>query len=135
MRRRRLLLGAGLLAVLGLAAALFFFLIPGPRTNNISPTSWMSLRSSMTERDVEVALGGPAGDYRTVSGKWPEFGYLFKSEKFTNREKKTRRLWYTDEWCVTVWFDGQGRFASAELREAVPKPVSYRDRIRDLFPW
>ena len=62
MRRRRLLLGSGALALLGLAGMLVVtqLLRAGPA---ITPASYERIREGMTEAEVEAVLGGPPGDY------------------------------------------------------------------------
>jgi hypothetical protein len=46
-----------------LAALAFWALVPGPR---FGPAYLHRLREGMTEREVEAALGCPAGDYRAT---------------------------------------------------------------------
>src|SRR5690349_13126704 len=59
MKKRRLLLGAGALACLGLAVGLFVWLTyPRPR---VTPENFRRLRLGMTRPQVEAILGQPAG--------------------------------------------------------------------------
>jgi hypothetical protein len=129
MRRRRLLLRAGVLALLGLAAGLAVWLAyPRPR---VTPENFRRLRLGMTRPQVERILGPPHRAGAVVYSL----------------------LWEGDGVRVTLDFSEPGgggtldmgdlTFLRTGVRESVRLPASlggddeetFLDRLRRLFPW
>jgi hypothetical protein len=105
MRRRRLLLGAGLLGLLRLGAVLTWLLVPRPGAG-ITRGNVERIREGMTEGEVEAVLGCPAGNY---SGKKAEglsaIPLLVESRFPYPPAERVWRLWVGEETAVLVAFE------------------------------
>jgi hypothetical protein len=116
MPRRRLLLGAGALALLGLAAWTWLLVPPDP----ISPEGAARIREGMTIEEVEGVLGGGKAFLEYPSG-------LLHSTA----------VWEGDGGLVTVYFvgrDSESRVSgTAEFTRREPR--RFLDRLRRLLPW
>jgi hypothetical protein len=97
MRRRRLLLGAGALALLVLGLACWFaFVLPPAPPPGVTEGNFYRLRLGMAEADVEAVLGTP--------GNPLDFG-------------KGLRVWEEPKGAVSIIlsFDAAGRVTSGSL--------------------
>ena len=134
MHKRRLLLGAGVLALLGLAALLLMWPTPRPGAG-ITPENYERIRAGMTEREIAGVLGVRAGDYSggrayfPADPRWPRLPHGFEI-----KGQETLRMWAGDEVAVYVWFDWRGTAVDKMLRP-VPPGDSLWERLRLLLPW
>jgi hypothetical protein len=120
MRRRRLLLGAGALAWLGLAGGLVVWLThPQP---GVTRANFYRLRVGMTEQEAEAILGRPetvdGESYRCCNKGWKE-GDLFILLEFLDGHLRRGEMEAGDTWQETVPGEGNGLF----------------DRLRRLLGW
>jgi hypothetical protein len=149
MRRRRLLLGAGLLAIAGLAGLLVALLIPRPG-DGITEANFGRLRQGMTESEVETVFGCPPGNY---GGKAPQFldvtQEMYKAVElylrlpgdpdrwapFTRQEPPVCKLWVGRELAVLVVFRG-GKLEERWHEESVAdQPEAILNRLRAWLGW
>jgi hypothetical protein len=134
MSKRRVLLGAGLLALLGLAG-LVAWLTPHPGAG-ITQENTERIRPGMSEAEVEAVLGCPAGNY---SGKdvdvLQEKGELAAGWSGNAWDGPVAyRLWVGDELAVLVFFR-RGRVAWHQTHFVADQPADWTYRIRRLLPW
>jgi hypothetical protein len=125
-RRRRFLLGAGLLALLGVA---IWTMLPRP---GISKANFDRLRQGMTQEDVEVVLGPPSG----TSPSRPIPGYAemaYRTWHGGGKEKRTF-CWEGGSRTIIVGFQASGQVCWA-VWYAVPPGGTPFDRLRRLLPW
>jgi hypothetical protein len=114
-RRRRLLLGAGVLAAAGLLGA-YGLMPPKP---GVTRANCERIREGMTVPQVEHLLGGP-----------PTYTYEPGGTTFTDYGKlPTERAWLGAEGAVSVRFM-QGRVQSCRWKQ---RPLL--NRLRLLLPW
>ena len=123
MRRRRLLLGMGPVALLGMpgVASLLWLTRPTP---GVTWENFHRLRFGMTARDVEALLGEPQ-EVDEVGGDW------------------TTRRWRGDDFVISLSFDADqklafgGAFGVSDPTRAILEPIhadeSFLDRIRRLL--
>jgi hypothetical protein len=120
---RRLLLGAGLLAL-----PVFAWLLFAVCYDRRSPTERLCdrIKEGMTVGDVEAICGGPEGDYRT-STPFPT------NERIKRPDKQ---YWNWDDGTVVVLFDSGGRVTgSVVILELHRSQDTYLDRLRRLLRW
>jgi hypothetical protein len=130
MRRRRLLLAAGLLALLGVAGLLLAWLTPHPGAG-ITKENYERIREGMTFAEVEAILG-------------PE-GYQTKRPLIVPVSGPTfPRWWIGDDAIITIEFGPKGwgpptppfaewQVTNKHYAERPPEP--FLDRLRRLLPW
>ena len=120
MKKRRLLLGVGVLAVLGMAGMVVWESQPRP---GITRANYERIREGMTLVEVEAILGRP-GDGFGGDGDTPRV-----------------RFWQGDHVKVTVWFDTDGCVEAGwcgtgeEEWEPLTEDEGFLDRLRRLLPW
>jgi hypothetical protein len=123
MRRRRLLLGLGLLALLGLAGGLFAFLYPWP---GVTGANFERIQEGMTLAEVEKILGGPPHDR----------GPIINEADLRNgpgpQSRDTIASWTANGITVFVKLDEQS-LVKATARLGVEETLT--DRLRRLLPW
>jgi hypothetical protein len=132
MRRRRLLLVVGAVALLVTGLALFLWLM-GP-TPGVTWENFHRLREGMSVIDVQALLGQP---YETF--EWPEGS----CPKELLHQAKTDRCWRSEEVAICLVFDDSSRltFGRAD-RPKGPGPAEYLssdenflDLIRRWLGW
>ena len=152
MRRRRLLLGAGVLALLGVAGGLVVWLVPHPgagitpenyRRIREGPENYGRIRQGLTEAGVEAIFGCPAGNY---SGKnvddWAKGMEtllsmdidIMKDPNGPPASPLVFRLWVGEDVAVLVFFrdaKAQGSLA----KSVADQHITAWDRLRRLLPW
>jgi hypothetical protein len=130
MSRRRVLLVAAVLAVLGLAWAAWHYRPWEP----IGPLTYWRLHLGVTESEVEALLSQPAGEYRPVrhiGGRTsPGVKEVPMAEKGQPREglrhhwsgtttpdgrKVTMRQWWGESYAIDVAFDEHGTAVGIDL--------------------
>src|SRR4029077_19394887 len=93
----------GKLGIVVCSVLLFFGLLPMILTRIYQPADYGKVELGMSEKEVESALGGPAGDYRSPGRKY-DFGYGYPD----GCESAEARQWERDEGVIVVFFDKQG---------------------------
>jgi hypothetical protein len=119
MRRRRLLLGAGLLALLGLAGLVLAAWLTRPQPG-VTEENYGRITYGMTLAEVQGLLGGEAEEWtpmgNTLIGTWRRDGLTVYVSFQGGRVWQRARM-----------KDGQG------WSEMPPGP--FPDRLRHLLPW
>jgi hypothetical protein len=132
MRRRRLLLEAGALALLALTGLAVLRRLP-PRPG-ITRANYERLREGMTVQQVEGILGGSPGNYSRFSDKEAGLWALdFEDPELSRQYFRGREVWVGDELAVAVWFNDGGlvrRKAAFDIVEP-----TFLERLRRLLPW
>ena len=119
MRRRRLLLGAGLFMLLAVAVALYSWL-------SLPPSPAARIRPGMTQEEVGEALNQEPGPYPIRVG--------VKVQEEEGRQEGLNERWYFPNGYVEVQYDSAGRVRGAEFEPDEP-PTTFLDRLRRLLPW
>jgi hypothetical protein len=134
MRGRQLLL-LGVAAALLLAACLALWLAARPA--RVSRARFEAVRAGMTVEEVEAALGGPPGDYRTgevkldLSGGQPEFDNAMLAPEVLLGERHFRHEWWQgDEGNAWVCFDEDRRVVTKEFTPGERVASTPLDRLR-----
>jgi outer membrane protein assembly factor BamE (lipoprotein component of BamABCDE complex) len=110
-RRRVVLLGAGVLALLACDLAIWATL-PRP---GITKGNYGRLKEGMTRQEVQDILGCPPGDYNgTVRDR--EYAYAFLSHAITLSSPK-QEFWIGERVAVMAEFDQQGKLFQKGLYE------------------
>jgi hypothetical protein len=122
MRRRRLLLGVGLLAML--AAGLFWLSFPEP---GVTPRNFRRIRNGMLLADVERVLGQPPDDY----GPRPVF--VLHGEDLYEQEGVTIGRWKGSDCDLKVFFNRDERVC--RMISHPPVNETFLDRLGCLLPW
>ena len=130
-RRKRVLLWVGLLVVLaGAGLGLLAWLLPSDR--HIIRESYDAIGPSMTVLEVEMLLGGPAGDYThgqymvaNLSGNHAEFDI-----EVYEITAKRNRSWIGSQGLVQVSFDEHDKIAVKSFFPVVPTDETLLDRLR-----
>jgi hypothetical protein len=141
MRRRRLLLlGAGLLALIGLAAlAMMWATVLSARPEpGITAENFRTIRAGMSENEVVTLLGCPAGDYRSdrelrevrIMPTW-----LIPGDD-SGTVVETLETWASDAVVVRVRFNDKTRTViDADMDGESQEPKGIWDRLRALLGW
>jgi hypothetical protein len=124
-------------AVLALLFGLMLLLLPAP-PQHVSRADFDRIQAGMSLADVEVLLGGPPGDYRTVevdldvSGGSPEFHNVMSAPEVLLGKRRFRHEWWQgNSGNVWVCFDENDRVVTKEFTPG--KPV--RRGVRDWLGW
>jgi hypothetical protein len=133
MNRRRLLLGAGALALLGLAGVAVVRLAgPSPRINR---ESYDQIRPGMTRQQVEHIIGAAPGDYRRAGGR----AVYFERPELPDPQATTvgleEEVWIGEEAAILVGFDARGLAADKQFATMPHGDETFLDRLRRLLPW
>jgi hypothetical protein len=130
MRRRRLLLGVGLLAIVGAAALATVFLLPHPGSG-ITQANYERIREGMTAEEVRQVFDCPPGDYACPA---EQHGHHFGAEPIYVPDADFSYLDWTGETCfIIIRFDAQGRVNGKRI---LPRnPAGAWVRLRRLLPW
>jgi hypothetical protein len=138
MHRNRLLLGAGALALLGIAGPVAL-LIPRPGAG-ITRENYERIGKGMTEAEVEDALGCPPGDY--TGGRYAPPAYLpagvgLLIPDLNDPDFKWPKVaqWVGQDLAIEVWFAPDDRVAVAVCREVFPVPGWLHTRLRRWLSW
>ena len=150
MRRRRLLLGAGALAVLGLGCSLALWLT-APR-EPVCPATFRRIDVGMTEAQVERIIGRSAddgatwrrqitsGDFYTIQERRPG-SWSGKRVAVAPGATSATKGWMSadQERLIQVRFLIQDRFSSGRVASALYRTArheeTFLDRLRRLLPW
>jgi hypothetical protein len=132
MRRRRLLLGAVVLALLGVAGALLPLMLPR-RGAGITRANYEQIREGMTLDEVEAILGDPAGDY--TGGQF--YALPVPAVKFLppRHIPVIWRDWISKEGCISIGFSESGQVGRKRLLPVEREHATFLDRLRHLLPW
>jgi hypothetical protein len=154
MRRRPLLLGVGVLALLGLAWSSFTLLMSrvGDR---ITRANVQRIKNGMTEAEVEAIFGCPAGNYSRKAHPWLDGLQEAEKERqnrrnavnvqqgkdFVNELSREQpppelcfaRTWVGEDIAVLVRFK-DGHVTRTDEEFLTPTEL-WRDRLRRLLPW
>jgi hypothetical protein len=146
MRRRRLLLGAGLLALFGAAAFLLTVVVQRPGSR-ITRENYERIDNGMTEEEVNAVLGCVAGDYTGKKAaeleKWAKVLGVIEELDRTIRvrgkpapppRQSVFRYWIGDDVAILVYFI-DGKVFEKHLEDVADQPISVLDRLRRLLPW
>jgi hypothetical protein len=128
MRRRRLLVGAGTLALLGLAVLPVFWL-PVLQRHRVNRESFKYVRAGMTEQELGAILGGPAGNYTTG----PVHLYSVK-QILDPPSGAICKEWHGDDGSLTVWLN-EGRVVLVHVIPGFPTGERPWDRLRRWLGW
>jgi len=134
MRRCRLLLGAGTLALLGLVGYLLLLqasLIP-PLRPGVTHENFRRLHAGMTEDEAAAILGCPGGEAIRVGGgltsrKWGD-GKLLSVVLYLNESGRVQAGFLTEQTTV-------GNVTSAYVVPLDLPPPGILDRLRRLLHW
>jgi hypothetical protein len=136
MRRRRLLLGVGLLALMGLAVGLAVWTAT-PR-HHINHVSYETIKAGMTAEQVEAILGAPAGDYLmgrayyvAISG--PDGGKRFPLIK--RPPIPGRSTWYADAAVIEIDFGPDHRVVAKRISYPEVEQLTPLDHLRAWLGW
>jgi hypothetical protein len=134
---RRLLLGAGLLALLGVTGTLLPLMLPR-RGAGIAQANYERLREGMTLDEVQAILGDPAGDY-TGGQCEPLSRPLISISQSKNirviPRPVTRRQWISDQGCICVGFTQGGQICRKAFLPVERQYTTFLDRLRRVLPW
>jgi hypothetical protein len=131
MRKRRLLLGAGVLVLMGLAGGIVLLHILPPEPE-VTAEAIERVQQGMMQDEVEHILGPPSNAMEIdmedrFPDLWAEFsnlGSLWPPE-----------VWIGDEAIVLIWFD-DGRVVEKRLYPRHhPTRKTFLDRLRRRLPW
>jgi hypothetical protein len=134
MRRRRLLLGAGVLALLGLVAVSALIRLQ-PFWPEVSRANYDRIQTGMTLDQVEFLLGGPPGDY----GAWGRSGH-YVAPRVAQLDDKGQITGWAYRWAgrpqvLTVYFDGgAGRVVRKEIELTFSPPPSTKRGLPKSCP-
>jgi hypothetical protein len=118
--RKRLLIAAGLSAVLAVSALVVVWF--GSPRDRISEANYARIREGMTLHEVETVLGGPEGSYTSEGNDWAMEMALLKAPV-----GHTRRTWMGDDGGIRIEFDEQERVVTQEW---CPRRESFFARVR-----
>jgi hypothetical protein len=133
MRKPRLLLGVGALALLGLAEAPVPPHAP-PRKASVTVANYRRIREGMTAAQVRAVMGGPPGNYSKPGGALSDW---------SASRGPVHQEWVGDDLIITVLFNDRGRVKGALVIGGcgcarMPEPErepTLSDRLRRLLPW
>src|SRR6266851_2691463 len=91
-----------------LAASLLWFFDTSPPKHRINAEGYERLRLGMTEKEVEIVLGVPAGDYGPGKGEILDYG-MFTMASASIRTDPNAKKWLAGSFAITVCFDGEAR--------------------------
>jgi hypothetical protein len=140
MRRRRLLLVVGVVALLGVAGVALLTLLSGPApTPAVTLENFRLLRHGISERQVEAFLGkpeeasGPTSNTLPVrSGTYSGYLHWRDGNVHISLLFQAGRLWQGQ----TVLRDPAKNLADDRIVASLrPAEESFLDRIRRLLPW
>jgi hypothetical protein len=148
MLRHRVLVGAGVLALLGAVAGLWVatsFPSPGP---GITEENYGRIREGMSREDVEAILGGPPGiygediDWLYERARWA-FNEALRPRRALPRGVRLAKpdapfpgeIWVKGPVAVGIIFDVRNRAVWADLYSDQKHEPGTCDRLRGLLPW
>jgi hypothetical protein len=139
MRRRRLLLGAGLLLLLGAAVAIRAWrALPKHR---ITWESYDQIRFHMTAEEVQRILGVPPGEYpagaeqiRYAQGEHDPNAFSWEEAAYHFRSTPGWREWVGPEEAVGVVLNDQGLVVQKHWGWVIRKDTILQ-KLRRLLPW
>jgi len=131
-------------SLLGFGTALYLW----PR-DRITAESWQKIRIGMTEKEVEVILGGPgaslaehltrwqAAEKRIGKKLWEHFddNELVEPKDFWKRfDEENGKYWLGRRGIVAIQFD-EGRVRRKQFQGLIAAEPTFIDRLRDWLGW